>query len=112
MRVKITVLGSTYDVLLMCDSGNLLREPVSALPVIILSPGVFGFDVYSPSPPVPVRAVTFSTAGGTDCFMAFEPKEITYLKKGRKKTVRAYVAVNKNTMSYGMCEGLFPASLY
>ena len=39
---QITVLGNTVSARLLSDSGNLLCDPISSKPVIILSPDIFG----------------------------------------------------------------------
>lgn len=109
----ITVLGSEYKAFLMRDSGNLVTDPLSLDPVIIVSCRVFGdlFKSFDPtSPPLPIRAIPIRTAAGSDILYGFRPQKCCVREFGRKKRreVRAIIAITGKTLFSGTYDGLMP----
>lgn len=115
-EVKITLNdGSVLRVRLLCDSGNLVTEPFSALPVIVLSSACLPPPYDNPDSelfPLPIRAIPFSTSSGRGCFLGFRPKSAVLLLPARKpKPIEAYVGIDTVRESYSGYDGLIPASL-
>lgn len=102
-----TGVGKT-DVTLLADSGNLAKEPMHGLPVIIMSPSVLPQALRTSPQGWPVEAVyiPIETASGRDVLCGFFPKEI----KIGDRSVRACVALGRSTV-YGGCDGIIPESI-
>lgn len=100
---------------LLVDSGNLVSEPFSALPVIFVSSAVFPYPMDTPDPrkyPVPLRAIPFRTASGEGVLFGFLPDEIKLLNgKKHKKLTEAYIAVDTLSSGFSGYDGLMPACL-
>ena len=91
--------------------GNLLREPISGLPVILLRPGVLpGGEPLTLERPGQ-RVIPFSSAGGSDILIGFRADSITLKTLTRKKDIQAYLAFDKAGNGFAGTDGLFPASL-
>lgn len=102
---------------LLCDTGCLVREPFSGLPVILLSPRSFDrlfcrsdlmdteFCVRYKKRPVPIK-----TAAGSTVIYAVMPDEITYFNKNKKCFCNAMVARSEND-SFAGYDGIFPENL-
>lgn len=100
---------------LLCDSGNLVTEPFSALPVIVVAASCLPFPFDTPESeifPLPIRAIPFSTSSGQSCFLGFRPERILLtLPLKKTKAIDAYVAVDTARSSYSGYDGLFPTCL-
>lgn len=100
---------------LLCDSGNLVTEPFSALPVIILSSSVLPSPYNEPESlefPLNIRAIPFSTGAGEGCFFGFRPEKAEILRLGKKpKSIDAYIAIDTNRKSYSGYDGIIPICL-
>ncbi len=115
-EVRITLnSGNAVRVRLLCDSGNLVTEPFSALPVIVLSSACLPPPYDNPDSelfPLPIRAIPFSTSAGRGCFLGFRPQSADLLLPARKpKPIEAYVGIDTERKSYSGYDGLIPASL-
>lgn len=109
--VEIVFGGNRYTLRLLADSGNLLREPISGLPVILLRPGVLpGGEPLTLERPGQ-RVIPFSSAGGSDILIGFRADSITLKTLTRKKDIQAYLAFDKAGNGFAGTDGLFPASL-
>lgn len=109
--VDIVFGGNRYTLRLLADSGNLLREPISGLPVILLRPGVLpGGEPLTLERPGQ-RVIPFSSAGGSDILIGFRADSITLKTLTRKKDIQAYLAFDKAGNGFAGTDGLFPASL-
>ncbi|MFR5865305.1 MAG: sigma-E processing peptidase SpoIIGA [Acutalibacteraceae bacterium] len=109
--VEIVFGGGRYTLRLLADSGNLLREPISGLPVILLRPGVLpGGEPLTLERPGQ-RVIPFYSAGGSDILIGFRADSITLKTLTRKKDIQAYRAFDKAGNGFAGTDGLFPASL-
>lgn len=103
---------------LLCDSGCLLREPISALPVILLSPKKFDAlfpEAKSESSSLAaryrLRYVPLRTVSGEGVVPAVRPKHLTYKKGNKTLPLDAFLGRAQNEGFAGY-DGVFPASLY
>lgn len=114
-ELKIYLKNTHIRARLLCDSGNLVTEPFSALPVIVLSSSCLPPPYDDPEGvlfPLAIRAIPFSTANGKGCFLGFRPEKIYLLRPARKpKIIEAYVGIDTERKSYSGYDGLIPASL-
>ncbi len=114
-EVKICLDGFSVRARLLCDSGNLVTEPFSALPVIVLSSVCLAPPYDNPESelfPLAIRAIPFSTSSGRGCFLGFRPEKIYLLHPTRKpKLIEAYIGIDTERKSYSGYDGLIPASL-
>ncbi len=114
-QIRISHKGAKFDLNLLSDSGNLITEPFSALPVIIAVSSALPYPFDNPeseSFPFSARAIPFSTATGKGCFFGFRPDKIELIILGKKpKTIDAYIAVDKQNRAYSGYDGIIPASL-
>ena len=113
--VKIHINGIKIDCNMLCDSGNLVTEPFSALPVIIISHTCLPPPYCDPESelfPLPIRAIPFSTASGKSCFFGFRPDRIELLTPLKKpKRLDAFVGIDTNSSSYSGYDGIIPACI-
>ncbi len=114
-EVYISIKNQKIRARLIADSGNLVTEPFSALPVIILSSSVLPKPYDNPESeffPLSVRAIPFSTASGKSCFLGFRPDKIEIIKLGKKPTLaEAYIAVDTSGNNYSGYDGILPISI-
>lgn len=114
-EVCISIKGEKIHARLIADSGNLVTEPFSALPVIILSSSVLPKPYDNPEGehfPLSVRAIPFSTAAGKSCFLGFRPDKIEIIKLGKKPvSAEAYIAVDTSYNNYSGYDGILPTSI-
>ena len=117
---QITYHGKTEEFSLLCDSGNLLTEPLSGDPVIFLSEDAFSKlcgqgtlsavksadTTFMKSDTRNIRLVVYETVGGSDMGVCVRPEKI----KVGGKDVKAWITMGKRR-SYGESEGLVPLSL-
>lgn len=111
---------------LLCDTGNLLRDPYSDLPVIVLCAdsldGLLGktgihrrFDTASSDDAVKykIRYIPVKTSAGSTLMPAIMADKISISgKNNRENEVKAVIAVDRFTKgSYGTSDGLIPYSL-
>lgn len=104
-EVSVSILGKEATFTALCDSGNLAREPISSLPVVIVAHAVFPIDELSC--PERVRAVPLKTIGGERLLLGVIPDEIKI--DGRETA--AIVAVDRENRLFGGCGGIVPSSL-
>ena len=115
VTVRIYVGNEKISANLLCDSGNLVTEPFSALPVIVLSSTCLPPPYDSPESevfPLPIRAIPFSTSAGRSCFFGFRPTKIEILHPAKKpKTIEAFIGIDTERKSYSGYDGLMPTSI-
>ena len=116
VAIKIFAKGEIINARLLTDSGNLVTEPFSSLPVIILSASSLPppFDTpESEAFPFPIRAIPFSTSAGRGCFFGFRPDKIEIIQLTKKpKTVDAYIGIDTERTTYSGYDGLIPTTLF
>ena len=100
-RLRLEWEGRQMELTAVVDTGNLVTEPVSALPVVILPHGALPEDI--PGLPVPYRTVGQSQGRLT----AVRPQRLAVRQGGRWRPVAAYVACG----CAGMDTALLPAAL-
>lgn len=114
-EVRFTAAGKTMRVNLLADSGNLLTEPFSALPVVIVSASALPRPFDDPlceGFSLPVRIIPFSTGAGGDCLIGFLPESAEIVRIGKKpRRINAYIGVDRGETNYSGYDGLLPASL-
>ena len=117
---KITYHGNTEEFSLLCDSGNLLTEPLSGDPVIFLSENAFlklcgkgtltavkSADAsFMKSDTKNIRLIVYETVGGSDMGICLRPERV----KVGGKDVKAWITMG-NRSNYGESEGIVPLSL-
>lgn len=113
--VRIHINGLKIDCNMLCDSGNLVTEPFSALPVIVISHTCLPTPYCDPESemfPLPIRAIPFSTASGKSCFFGFRPDRIELLTPLKKpKRIDAFVGIDTSSSSYSGYDGIIPACI-
>ncbi len=107
VTVTVKYGGKEANLDVLCDSGNLLRDPVSGDPVMTVSAdmlkSLIGDDVCSAltscevgrlgTLPVKVRLIPMKTASGSGMCAAFRPDGVAVsLPRGKKKAVRCLIA--------------------
>lgn len=116
VEVRIFANGEKFSARLLADSGNLVTEPFSSLPVIVLSASSLPPPYDKPESeafPFPIRAIPFSTSAGRSCFFGFRPDKIEILQTAKKpKTVDAYIGIDTDNHTYSGYDGLIPTSLF
>lgn len=114
-EVRIYVGNERFDANLLCDSGNLVTEPFSALPVIVISAACLPHPYDMPESglfPKPIRAIPFSTSAGKSCFLGFRPDKIELISPLRKpKKIEAFIGIDTERKSYSGYDGLIPTSV-
>ena len=83
VRVMLRFDDRTLTLTALCDTGNLLIEPMSGLPVMIVRPGLLPHDRKG-------RPVAFRSVGGSGLLTAIRPDEaVAYLETPRYLTLLA-----------------------
>jgi stage II sporulation protein GA (sporulation sigma-E factor processing peptidase) len=115
MRADIYIAEEPIKVDLLVDSGNMVTEPFSALPVIILRSSVMPSPLDNPQPessPIPLRVIPIKTSSGGGMLFGFIPKKVVLRPLLEKEiTVEAAVAIDTKTKSFATYDGLLPYSL-
>lgn len=122
--VRCSFGETTWEAKALIDSGNLLHDPLSALPVILVRQqevcrfaGEETADLLRgnlPGDGTPVRglrAVPVRTGGVSRLLYGFLCPEVHILFGGREHIRRAVVCMDPEADSYGGCGLLLPASL-
>lgn len=113
VRLLLQEGGVTLDGLV--DSGNLLRDPITALPVVVASGAALaahlppGTDCMDPGTlPPGYRLILVRTAAGSRLMMCFRPRGL-YIRRGRVwRAAEAVVAISAELEG---ARALLPASL-
>lgn len=109
VECTLSVLGKTTSFSALCDSGNLATEPISSLPVVIVSETACQLPCIGSGQDTTIkwRAVPIKTIGGERLLFGFIPDEL----RVSGKTVSAVVAVDKENESFGGYAAVVPANL-
>lgn len=101
IRMRIRFADRTIDLLALIDSGNLLTEPLSGLPVIVLRPGLL--------PPMRhARPVAYRTVNGTGLLYAARPPAL-FVYHGYWRRIDAMVA--ESTTALRSADAILPSVL-
>ena len=113
--VRIYIGDEKITARLLCDSGNLVTEPFSSLPVIVLSASCLPHPYDMPESeffPLPIRIIPFSTSAGKNCFFGFRPDKIEIIRPAKSpKRVDAFIGIDTGNRSYSGYDGLVPTSI-
>lgn len=112
VHAYITLLGKEYKAFLMKDNGNMLTDPISLDPVIVVSKEVFGDIAADPQKAFPssMRIIPVRTAAGSDILYGFRPEkcEIREFGKKKRREVRVVIALTNGNRFTGTYDGLMP----
>lgn len=123
VQVEITLSDKRQKLTLLCDSGNVLRDAYSFLPVIVVKQSsvtsLIGENIYRLANNIEnahdlhIRFVPAKTAAGTKIFPAFKPDCVYILSNGKKVSqVMAVVALDDSDQNtYLDTDGIIPESL-
>lgn len=115
IKVKSNDCEKSFN--LLCDSGCLAKEPISGLPVILLSPQAYN-SLYSIDAEHNteymiknrIRLVPIKTASGSSIIEAVIPDSIVC--KYNDKEIKCKAAIGKSEVnSFAGTDGIFPSSL-
>ncbi len=113
LKIKITLKGKTTAFDALCDSGNLLRDPFSNLPVILAS-----HEILSPIMPketiaalldgcdavmsenLKIRLIPQNSASGSRLLCAFFPDSVTVSGEKRTAEQKCLIAVSPHSSTY------------
>ncbi len=117
IEIKIFANGKSQKCKLLCDSGSLVKEPISGLFVIILSQKTFdrlynekNLGNYEFAVKNKLRLVPIKTASGSTVIKAVLPQAITYTYK--KKTIKCNAMIGRSeNESFAGFDGIFPKGL-
>lgn len=111
-QVSVTVGGCQLRFSAICDSGNLLTDPLTDTPVILIGEGTPGAGWLSAyENPKGYRMIPYESVGGRGMLVAHKPEALTVEYGGRTYCPRALVAVSHGTASFGGRGGCVPVTL-
>ncbi len=90
VRIRIRLEDRILELTALVDTGNLLSEPLSGKPVVVVQPGLL--------PDIGNRPVPYRTVGGGGVMMAFAPKAM-YVKQRNWRAVDGMVAASENPIA-------------
>lgn len=112
VHAYITACGKEYKAFLMKDNGNMLTDPISLDPVMVVSKEVFGdiSDDLQRAFPKSLRLIPVRTAAGRDILYGFRPEKclIREFGKRKKREVRIIIALVNGNRFTGTYDGLMP----
>ncbi|MBR6917693.1 MAG: sigma-E processing peptidase SpoIIGA [Clostridia bacterium] len=124
--LSLTAFGERYTASALVDSGNIVKEPMSGLPVIFLSSKVFskttckdikllseGYahaQLLSEDAKRRIRFIGIRGVSSEKLMTAFMPDEVSLIIKNRADSVRAYVVIDPELRVDGY-DGIVPAAL-
>ncbi len=109
-EVTVTAAGMSISFAALCDSGCLLTEPISGMPVIVASEtvlGTIGELLASEETSLRLRMIPAEGICGHRLLRGFVPEEVTV--NGR--TVSAVIACGTKEGNYGGFGGIVPAKI-
>lgn len=118
--IRFVFGDNTYEGKALIDSGNLLHDPLSGTPVVLILAGearTFAGEQTDTlyrgivSGSGGVRAVPVRSVGGTRMLYGFLCPEVAVTFRGRTGVRRAVICVDHDTENYGGCGVLLPDSL-
>lgn len=115
LKMTLTAFGDTISFDAMCDSGNLLREPFSGKPVVVLSakrmegrlPAKLIEAARDPMNMINLkiegaRLIPTSTVTGSGMMLCFTPERICV----EERQIDAVAALDVNSEDYSGCDGI------
>ena len=111
-QVRLRRMGREVTLTAMVDSGNLLRDPITGLPVIVCARRAVA-TLLPPAAPEGLapgmRLISVRTVSGTALMAVFRPQEALVRSGGAWRPVKALVGVAPQ--GYSGCQALVPACL-
>lgn len=129
VTLKIINEGNTISVKALVDSGNLLKEPISSKPVVIvgfekiknlLPREVREYIIYGDYEKISelsyknakkIRIIPMQSIGKSSVITGFVPDKMIIENGGRKYETDAVIGIEKEGNGYGDCEAVLPAEL-
>lgn len=126
VNAEIKICGKSKRVKLLCDTGNLLRDPYTGLPVIIVSASsfddIFGKDGIHRHPEnadsenaakYKIRFIPVRTAAGSALLPGFSADKIQILSEKKRIDINAVIAVDNTSGAGGYAgdDGIIPYNL-
>ncbi len=115
VAVRLQVQGISSELRLLVDSGNLVTEPFSSLPVIVVASSALPFPLDSPESEAftaDVRVIPYHTSAGRGCFIGFRPERLELIQLAKKpKKLDAYIGIDQSTIGFSGYDGLMPSVL-
>ncbi len=115
MKIEVKYGNASIKANVLVDSGNLVTEPFSALPVVILSSSVLPSPLNKPdieNSPIPLRAIPIRTGTGLGLLYGFIPDSITLCPPFEKqRRVDAVIGIDTDNTDFAGCDGLLPGAL-
>lgn len=123
IRLLIGYTGKEFEAAALVDSGNLLTDPISGAPVILVTrqcllrhlPNVVraadGYGRGMTADGVFLRPVFVSGVEGNRMLYAFTPTVLYHMEGKRKRRLTATLALDDRRERYGDCDALCPATL-
>ena len=111
-EIEISFLGIKVTLTGLCDSGSSLSEPISGIPVILVSSSAVP-QISRRSPEelaesgVKIRMIPVKTVNGKTVVTGFVPDAAAI----NGKIIEAVIAVDKNNTEYSGCAAIIPARL-
>lgn len=120
-RLVVENMGTRAELFLKADTGNALREPFSALPVIICRDEslqgtapkeaegfLSGAEKFTAADGL--RAIPFESIGGSGLLPAFKPERVIEMKSG--KIFECYIALCGQKLFGGEIDGIFNPDMF
>ncbi len=123
IKVYFEIMNNKFELIMLVDSGNLLREPYLQKPVIILSHNALkellpnslieaaksldNMIEYQRKSKIPIRLIPTESVAGQNMLLGLVPEMISI--EGR--SIDAVVAIDSVNTDYDGCGGLIPQTL-
>lgn len=93
------------------DTGNILKEPFSGIPVIVAKKSLFRGEFCGDKFDMGMRLIPFSSVGGDGLLQAFKAENISIITQGMKRKVIAYIALCDDSKITGEEDAVIPFEL-
>jgi len=114
-EIRIHIEKEIIRIRLLADSGNLVTEPFSALPVIVVASSALPHPYDKPESeafPMPIRIIPYRTNSGGSCFFGFRPDRIELLLPAKKpRRIDAFIGIDTENNNYSGYDGIIPTSI-
>ena len=98
-----------FELTFVCDSGNLLTDPCTKLPVVIVGRN---FPEKIDINKVKMRQIQYKTISGIGVMSVISPKEIRVFVHGKWQKVNAVIGINENIgEAMAGADGIIPTRL-
>ena len=111
LKIKLGILGNEYPIECMIDSGNLAREPISGLEIMILSKKASCFEKAKKiidEKALPFYCINVSTIGGSKLLYGIRPDYISFQDK---KTSKIIICPDEVSDFCG-CDAILPSGIF